>query len=151
MRRRLNDVRRCVLCHCPILVRTPQHEKAVHLPSRELAGPADFSDINVSPRKRPAGRGQNLPPGVGKPHTAPQLAWGGSSASADDATTKWGSKVGVLLLAVLLLVIMPALLYLIGRSVTRVTAKTPGWITFPAGPTEPRDKPAYQPRVAVKE
>ncbi len=58
---------------------------------------------------------------------------------------------GVLLLAVLLLVIMPALLYLIGRSVTRVTAQRPGWITFPAGPTEPRDKPAYQPRVAVKE
>jgi len=62
-----------------------------------------------------------------------------------------GSKVGVLLLAVLLLVIVPALLYLIGRSVTRLTAKTPGWITFPVRPTEPRDTPGCAPRATVKE
>jgi len=58
---------------------------------------------------------------------------------------------GVLLLAVLLLLIMPALLYLIGRSVTRLTAKTPRRVSLPIRPAAPRDTPGQESRAAFTE
>jgi hypothetical protein len=52
-----------------------------------------------------------------------------------------GSMLGISVLAVVLLVIMPVLLYLMGWAVTRYTKEPPSWIGFPAEPEEPSDDP----------
>jgi hypothetical protein len=52
-----------------------------------------------------------------------------------------GSLLGISVLAVVLLVIMPVLLYLMGWAVTRYTKEPPSWIGFPAEPEEPSDEP----------
>jgi uncharacterized membrane protein len=56
------------------------------------------------------------------------------------------SLLGLLVIVVLLLVVMPALLYLIGWAVPRYTRKAPAWLVFAApqtSSTKPRsDAPA---------
>jgi hypothetical protein len=47
----------------------------------------------------------------------------------------------VIVLVVLLLVVMPALLYLVGWGAMRYTRKAPALIGFPAPRTQPSDKP----------
>jgi len=50
------------------------------------------------------------------------------------------SLVGLLVVVVLLLVIMPALLYVVGWGVKRYTDQTPVWINFPPPQPLPRKK-----------
>jgi cytochrome oxidase assembly protein ShyY1 len=52
--------------------------------------------------------------------------------------------VGLLVVVVLLLVIMPAMLYLVGWSVHRATNKSKAWINFPAIRKETTEKPAAE-------
>ncbi len=52
---------------------------------------------------------------------------------------------GLLVVVVLLLVIMPAMLYLVGWSVHLYTNKSTAWINFPAIRKEPTEKPAAEP------
>jgi len=51
-------------------------------------------------------------------------------------------SVVLFLIVVLILVIMPALLYLAGWAAQRYTNQTPVWINGPRPKLEPRDKPA---------
>ncbi len=54
------------------------------------------------------------------------------------------------LLVVLLLVIMPALLYIVGWGVKRYTEKPPAWIGFTTAPERPSKKPDADAPTRVK-
>ncbi len=56
---------------------------------------------------------------------------------------------GVAVMAVLLLVVMPVLLYLIGWGVTRYTRKAPGWIGLPVVTKPPSGKPTGKPPARI--
>ncbi len=51
---------------------------------------------------------------------------------------------------VLLLVIVPALIYLVGWAAMRYTGEPPGWIGFPVR-RDPADKPGGEPPAPAKE
>lgn len=55
--------------------------------------------------------------------------------------TKGISFVGLFILTVLLLIIMPALLYLLGWGIKRYTENAPSWIGRPALRKHPNDTP----------
>ena len=54
------------------------------------------------------------------------------------------------LVAVLLLVIMPALIYLVGRGVARYTKKAPALVRFPARPQQAAGDSSAKPVVKVE-
>ncbi len=51
---------------------------------------------------------------------------------------------GLLVIILLLLVVAPAVLYLIGRGVKTYTAKKPAWIGFPGSPGMIDDKSRHE-------